>query len=124
MSQAIIDLDVALAKPLKVRLAGQTYTLPGDIPAPLYLAVTSFADAGEGEVDERQLTETIYGELLALFRVHQPELVSLPIGLAQLAVAVPKIYGGADEEGGAPPRKAASTRSTKSKKRTSSASSS
>ena len=112
----IIDLDALVGPPKKVRLAGEVYKLPADLPAPLFLKISTYADS---EMSEAEMAEDLYEELLELFRVHQPDVESLPIGIAQMVLAVPQIYQGGDEpaeEGGARPSRAG-TRSTKSRKR-------
>lgn len=117
MATKIIDLSDVVGPPLKVRLQadGPVYKLPADLPAPLYLKVSAY---GDSEMDEAEMAEDLYEELLDLFRVHQPDLAELPIGMVALITAIPQIYGGssdaAEDEGGAPPSRAG-TRSTKRK---------
>lgn len=113
-AQKIIDLSTVVGPPLKVRLQadGPVYKLPADLPVPLYLKVSAYGDA---EMDEAEMAEDLYAELLELFQVHQPDLDELPIGMVALITAIPRIYGGgepAEDEGGAPPSRAG-TRSTK-----------
>lgn len=123
MSQKIIDLDALVGPPLKVRLNERVYKLPPDLPAPLFLKISSYADSG---LDEAEMAADLYDELVELFRVHQPDLEELPIGIAQMVAAIPTIYqDGASEapaEGGARPSRAG-TRSTRRKPKTKSASS-
>jgi hypothetical protein len=108
MSQEITDLDASgvIHAAKKVRLHGEVYTLPGDIPAPLFVQLMAFAE-NPGLEDAAAL----YREILALFRVHQPELETIPLGLNELTHAVGFIYNGAavtgddgDEEGPTPPK--------------------
>lgn len=117
MSQKIIDLDALVGPPKKVKLGGDIYKLPADLPAPLFLKISTYADS---EMDEAEMFADLYDELLDLFRVHQPDLDDLPIGVAQLVLAVPKIYQDGvseTEEGGARPSRAG-TRSTRRKPKT------
>lgn len=115
MPQEIIDLDASgvIAEPKQVKLHGVIYKLPGDVPAPLYVQLMGAADRG----DDPQLSIDVYGEILELFRVYQPTLERLPLGLNEMTAAVGAIYrgqaedgtvGGGDEEGPTKPR--ASTR--------------
>lgn len=114
----IIDLDALVGPPKKVRLAGEIYKLPADLPAALFLKISAYADS---ELSEVEMAEDLYEELLELFRVHQPDVESLPIGIAQMVLAIPQIYQGetatSAEEGGARPSRAG-TRSTSRTKRT------
>lgn len=118
MATKIIDLSDVVGPPKKVRLQadGPVYKLPADIPAPLYLKVSSYAD--QEDMSEAEMAEDLYAEMLELFQVHQPDLDELPIGLVALITAVPTIYGSAavedEDEGGAPPSRAG-TRSTRKK---------
>ena len=122
MSQKIIDLDALVGPPKKVKLGGEIYSLPADLPAPLFLKISTYADS---ELSEAEMAEDLYEELVELFRVHQPAIDSLPIGIAQMVLAIPQIYqDGVSEtqEGGARPSRAG-TRSTSRKRKTKSASS-
>lgn len=127
MPTKIIDLSTVLGKPLEVRFApdGPVYKVPADIPVPLYLKVQEFAQLGD-EADEEAAVRELYAELLALFRVYQPELDSLPVSIGQLVEAIPRIFGGDEPD---PPKAKASpngkggTRSTKPKRTKKSASS-
>lgn len=124
MPTKIIDLDIALSEPITVKLAGKTYKLPGDIPAPLYLTITNLGE--QDDADDEAATRQVYEQMLELFRVHQPELTSLPISIPQLVLLVPRVYGGwePEETAEARPTKRAGTRSTSRKKKATSASSS
>lgn len=104
MSQEITDLDASgvLAAPKRIRLHGVEYTLPGDVPAPLYVQLIGAAD----RPDDKDLTKDIYREVLALFRVYQPDLESVPLGLNEMTRVIGVIYSGqavvtdgGDEEG-------------------------
>lgn len=93
MSQRIIDVDAAgiLTPPIKAKIGGEVYTLPGDIPAPLYAQLiatqTDGVDAGPGN------TRRLYDELLVMFREHQPDLERLPIGIREMTNVIGFIYG-------------------------------
>lgn len=133
MAQRIIDLDAVLPDALVVRVGGEEYTLPGDIPVPDYLELARLFEAlgdepGEGE--EPPLAE-LYEFVLELFQRENPGLESLPIGPRRLGRLVLMIYTGAADSDDDPkepaakakPRKAAGTRSTSRKKPTKSRSS-
>lgn len=109
MPTEIIDLDEAVQKPKKVKLGGQIYTLPGELPAPLYLrlraeeqAYAEQVEAGEANGDQR--IEDLNDLLLDLFRTHQPDIEELPAGIVQLFTVIPRVYGAGsvvdDDEGG------------------------
>lgn len=113
MSSEIVDLDAVVGPPKKVRLGGTVYVLPGDIPVELYLALNQAAQAEEaGDGDQ---VEILYEQLLDLFRIHQPDLETLPLSMTQLVQAIPTIYGGADtDEGKEPPKRTRASRGTAS----------
>lgn len=126
MPATITDLsDLAgVGPPKQVRLVegGQVYKLPADVPSPLYLKLVEFQNRKDEELDdagEQEIVAELYEEVLELFRVHQPSLERLPIGLTSLIRLVPAIYGKADEEAAAAarPTRAAGTKSSSPKKR-------
>lgn len=122
MSQKIIDLDALVGPPLKVKLNDKVFKLPPDLPAPLFLKISTYA---ESDLDQVEMAADLYDELLELFRVHQPDLEELPIGISQMVMAIPQIYqdgASAAEEGGARPSRAG-TRSSSRKPKTKRASS-
>lgn len=110
----IVDLDALAPEPITVKLAGQQYRLPGDIPMPLMLRLEQAA----GSEVSGDLLHDLYGDLLGLFQVHQPELTELPIGTTQIIRAIPAIYYGVEPDPPKPAkkpaakRKSAGTRST------------
>lgn len=123
MSTEVIDLDLILGEPKEVQIGGAVYKLPPDIPAELYLKLVGY-DGGDGF---GALLSEIQDELLAVFRIHQPEMTSLPGTVAQQIALVPMVYGGktADPTKARKGKgKAAGTKSTSRKKKSSSASSS
>lgn len=87
----ITDLDIVLGAPKKVRLDGKLYTLPAQIPVPLYLKLKAQRD------DDTDLLESLHEEVLALFQIHQPEMTVVPCGMGQLFDIIPLVYG-PDEE--------------------------
>lgn len=107
MPTEIIDLDDLLEKPKRVKLAGKVYTLPPEIPAPLYLQMKAANQAREEGVDspaEQDRVEIVYGEVLELFQQHQPELEELPVGIVQVFRIIPRVYM-AEESDAAPKAK-------------------
>jgi hypothetical protein len=93
----IIDLDEFVGGDKQVRLRGKVYRLPPDLPAELYLQINHYAqehpDAGEVETIEK-----LYEQALALFRYGDPNLKSLPIGVAQVFNLVARVYGTGSQE--------------------------
>jgi hypothetical protein len=108
----IIELGF-LVEPKQVRLIpdGPIYRLPPDVPVPLMLRLEHHAD---GEVTA-EFVQDLYDEILELFRVYQPDLDRLPIGLTQLLTFVRTVYAAEEPEPDppAPPKRAAGTASTK-----------
>jgi len=94
----IRDLDVLLPQPIRVKLGGREYLVPGDIPAPTFLRLQELAQEADAEgadsADNLAVMRELYEMLLDLFRVHQPDVEELPIGLGQMVAAVGQIYGG------------------------------
>lgn len=123
MATEIIDLDLILGEPVEVKLGGQVYKLPSDIPTELFLRMAAY----EGADNVAVLVDEIQDELLALFRVHQPDIKALPGTLTQMVALVPMVYGGRGSAEAADPPKAkakAGTKSTSRKKKAGSASTS
>lgn len=105
MSTKIIDLDELLGPPKRVKLAGETYTLPPQIPAPLYLKMKAANEAREEGADddaEQDRVEIVYGEVLELFQQYQPDLEELPVGIVQVFQVIPRIYMAPEESDAAP----------------------
>lgn len=98
MPTEIIDLDELVAKPKRVKLGGQDYTLPGELPVPLYLRLraeeqaTAEAEESGEKIDQDRRVEDLNELLLDLFRVHQPDIESLPAGLVQMFTIIPRVY--------------------------------
>lgn len=98
MSQRIIDVDAAgiLTEPVQVRIRGDVFTLPGDVPAPLYAKLILVS--GQGGDAGQETAADLYDELLTVFRQHQPDLARLPLGLNEMTTVVGYIYGGAHDQ--------------------------
>lgn len=113
MATTIIDLDDILGADKQVRLKGKVYRLPPDLPVELYLKIQRAAGQ---DVTETEIFETLYENILELFRYKQPGLKELPLSLAQLVTAIPTIYGGDEAADGdaAPPPRTRGGRSSKS----------
>jgi hypothetical protein len=96
----IIDIEVALAEPKKVKLAGKVWTVPGQIPIPIYLRFRQLArGAAENPDAAMDDVEVLHAEVLALFQVHHPDLEAFPGDLPQLLAFIKKTYGASDEPG-------------------------
>lgn len=131
----IIDLDTVAPPDIEVVHQDVVYLLPGDIPVPNMLAIERAAqdffttDEDEQEGDATARLVALQDEVLALFRIRQPDLDELPpLGLAQLMALVRGLYGDGDVAPDppkpAPKRSRAGTTSTsRSRKRTASGSS-
>ena len=90
MSTQIVDLDALLGDDKRVKLGGKTYTLPADLPVELYLKINRAAKEG---MDDALMVETLYDEVLDLFRYKAPDLDALPLSMNQLVGAIGAIYG-------------------------------
>jgi hypothetical protein len=120
---AKIDLSSVLKPPKVVEIRGEDYKLPGDIPIELVALIE--ADEPEGEKEKVALYHQLSEEVGALFRVYQPDLERMPLGLEEAVRALGLIYQTAEEsedEAGADPTQAnakkvraqSGTKSTKS----------
>lgn len=127
MAQRIIDLDAVVPDSIGVRIDGEVYELPGDIPVPDFLAIGRLLeDLGEENPDQAgDALQQLYDRTLDLFRIHQPDLEELPIGPKRLGTLIVELYTEAAEEDegkeqAAPPRRnrSAGTRSTSRPKQT------
>lgn len=87
MSDDIVDLDLLFGT-RQVKLGGKVWKLPADIPVPLMLKIKHLADQ---TVDDALIQE-FYDDALGLFRMHHPDLESLPIGVTQLLALIPAVY--------------------------------
>ena len=109
----IVDLDIVVPENLPVRIRGEIYELPGDIPIPDFVEIERLVkslDEGEGNL------QALYDKILDLFRIEQPDLEKLPIGARQLGALIPQLYmSAADQDDGDAnrPPQGAGTRSGK-----------
>lgn len=117
----LVDLDKLISPDIRVRLGGHTYTLPGDLPADLYLEIN--ARAADDSANEYEGIADLHEKVLGLFRYKQPDLQSIPgLSLRQLLQAVGTIYGSddadVDEDDVPPPRRSSSGGATRSGQKT------
>lgn len=106
-----IDLDDLVPADITVRVRGEEYVLPGDVPVPEYLELSRLAGeiADGGTDDPERAVVDLHDHLLTLFRVHQPDLEELPVGpRALLPLVFRYLDAPADEEAAParPPRRA------------------
>src|SRR4051812_42740098 len=114
--QEIIDLSDLLVTPKQVRFEpdGELYTLPGDVPAELYLQINQLAGA-DGNLDPAAL-KALADEILRLLQVHNPALKSLPCSLTQMIAVFPRVYGSGNPPKTPRPRRASSGQPRTTKK--------
>lgn len=96
-----IDLDDIILEDHKVKLGGQIYLLPGDLPIEEMLSLSRAwerMNAGIGGTDGDELVDDLYQRVLALFRVRQPDLEELPIGVLAVARLIVRLYSGPDDD--------------------------
>lgn len=87
------------------------YVLPGDMPIELAVRLDAMGDQ-EGQA-ARGALQALYGEVLALFQVHQPQLERLPIGVTELVSVLTQLYPAEpDGDGTDPTPPKAGTQST------------
>lgn len=114
-----------LVEPKQVRLVhdGPVYKLPPDVPVPLMLMLEHYA---EHDITT-ELVRDIYEQVLTLFRVYQPDLTELPIGLTQMLTLVRRVYSPdepqAEQEQAAPPTRRGTKSTSAPRKRASRSSS-
>lgn len=110
-----IDLDDLVPADITVRVRGEEYQLPGDVPVPEYLELSRLAGeiAGMDSEDPESAVVALHDRLLALFRVHQPDLTELPVGPRALLPLVFRYLDAPAEQEEAqparPPRRAGTT---------------
>lgn len=96
-----VDLDaIGDQEKKRVRLAGQTYDLPPDIPVELWLRVSRYLAGG---MTETEVITGLYQAVLELFQTADPGLTELKINLGTLIRALAQIYNPAADA--APPPK-------------------
>lgn len=118
--QRIIDLDAVVPESIIVKMSGEEYELPGDIPVPDFLEIARIMDEIETgavpEEGESSSLQRLYELALDLFRQMDPTIEELPIGPARLGRLVVMLYtGAADGDPGkapVPARKPTRRRST------------
>ena len=119
MAQRIIDLDVIVPERIGVKIDDEVYDLPGDIPVPDYLAIARLTDAlGDEAENAGETFEELYERVIDLFRVHNPDLVDLPLGPTRLGALVVQLYTQAAEEDAPPARPTKAKSGTRSTSRT------
>jgi len=97
----LIDLDKLLPPDKRVLLGGTEYKLPGDPPAVLWLRIQQLA-ASDGTGLDVDAIQDLYDRVLELFRVHQPAMEELPVGLVQLVSLLGVVYSGEEMNGAEP----------------------
>lgn len=97
-AQRIIDLDAVVPETIGVKIDGEVFELPGDIPVPTFLAIGRLLeDLGGEPEDAGNALEDLYERTLELFRVHQSDLEELPIGPKRLGTLIVELYTEAAE---------------------------
>jgi hypothetical protein len=86
----IIDLDAALPPDKQVKLGGNIYKLPGDLPVELYLRVQR---ASKTLGDESSI-EDLRDAVIELFQSRDAKITKLPadFGLGQLITLLVQVY--------------------------------
>jgi hypothetical protein len=131
----LTDLDLAAPPDRRVKLAGNTFKVPGDPPTGWLLAFRSLTSKfADDDADELEIVAQLRDAIVDLFCLRQPQAEEQIIaavdsmGVPTLVQAVNLIYRAeveAEPEPAPRPTRAAGTRSTSpSRKRASSASSS
>lgn len=128
MGQRIIDLDELVPETVDVKMGGQVYKLPGDIPVPDYLRIAKLWDSLQEEPeegDEDPRLKQLYDAVLELFQKEDSKIKDLPIGPKRLGLIVVTVFAGLPGEEQEPEGngKAAGTKSSSRKKPTKSRSS-
>lgn len=108
-----IDLDDIVPEAIIIRVGGEEWKLPGDIPVPLYLELERlWSEAGGEDGDAATAAASRMTEiLLGLFRREHPDMTELPVGARGLMHLVFR-YLNADvvgQEADAPARPPAGT---------------
>ncbi len=120
-SVGFIDLDAVLAPPIKVKLEGKEWKLPGDAPTELLLSIVLLSEQAQEAIDKEdtermmELRAEMSERIEDLFAMHQevPEGFGSQLVDAQIGELVSKLfehyYSGGDEEDGDRPTPAAAT---------------
>lgn len=123
-SHELTDLDVLLPEPRPVQLGGKVYKLPGDLLVPTMIELQQLQSRvdSDDEAEVAAAVEGLYAKVLELFRVHQPEIESVPVSPPQLFALVNMVYGDKNPDDEVDPTPAApaagaTTRTTQSRKK-------
>jgi hypothetical protein len=121
------DLNLLAGEPISVTLGQTDYLLPADLPIPTLLKIEALKQRTQGLEDDEEANiealKELYAEVRALFRIHQPELGDVPIGMGQLYGFIGLVYGGGQDpeaEGPTRAKPAAGTKSSGRKAKTAS----
>lgn len=87
----IIDLDVIGPSNVTVRKDGIDYELPGDPPVDVWLSIIDAHDKLNGS--DMDTVRELHDRMLALFRIHNPDLDALPFGVPGMFTIVASFYG-------------------------------
>lgn len=89
----IVELWEMLPEPKRVRFEkdGPVYTLPGDLPAELYLRINQASQESDEAISAEYIA-ALADDLLRLLQVHQPDLDYLPCSLTQMVALIPRVY--------------------------------
>lgn len=107
-----VDFDDIRPAPIEAKFNGQWYKLPADLP----ISVLASLEDAEGDETPGAEFEIVREQLLSLFRVHQPDLVALPCGMAEMFTVIPRLYW-AKQEQEKPTRPTAARTGSKKRKR-------
>lgn len=94
-----IDLSSVLKPPKVVTIRGKDYRLPGDIPIELVALMDTDVPEDDEQAAQRRGQQVI-DEIDALFRVYQPDLERLPLGMEEAVEALGVIYAAEVEQDG------------------------
>lgn len=109
----IIDLDTLVPDDVDVVVNGETFRLPGDIPVETMLQVEAATQRLNTVTDQEEGQDALgglYDAVLDLFRIRQPDLDSVPIGLKQCVLLIGQLYA-VEDSAPDPPRPAPKRRS-------------
>lgn len=128
MGQRIIDLDELVPETVEIKMGGEVFKLPGDIPVPDYLRIAKLWDSLQEEPEEDEddpRLKQLYDAVFDLFKREDPSLETIPVGPKRLGLIVVSVFAGLTGEEAEPEGKApkAGTKSTSRKKPTKSRSS-
>ena len=120
-----IDLDEIVPDDIHVRLNGEIYRLPGDIPVPDRLRFELLLERITDRSDPRAANEAsreAYERLLAMFQARQPTMENIPVGWERLLPLILEVfYGDAEQqevEKVPPPRGGTPTKNSGARRKT------